>query len=183
MTVEIETITRTIESFEIEENQLREKLKSHKDCCFYLVSDDHVQLAKVSEEMISDALLPHIQEVRVFNETMEIRCIRKGDKFIYRQCTDKKSEKGGNVHYIDEMHKLWGTVQSKGDGFSVLRERRGTSIKIPSEEYAMGSQIALCYRKYITFQDKDFVHDTPFSYSIDDTRLVRFCEFTGGAPK
>lgn len=122
----------------------------------------------------------YIQEVRIFDKDMEIKITRTQQGFVWRKRQDSENETGKmTLDYIDECYKLWGSITEVGDGFSVLKENRGTTIVIP-RKYEVNQQIGLVFRKYISFQDKDLVTEQPFSYQIIDERLVKYCEFKGG---
>ncbi len=155
-------------------------IKTFPNKDLYMVTDYAVYLGKVQGEklMLIDAEpeSQFIQEVRIFSKSEETKITRVKDDFIWRTRADqsKKNDSVPTIYYVDETHKLWGTVKDVQNGWTYLKEVRGTQIAVPYERYKNGQQIGLVFRKYIEFQDWDLASGQPFSYQITDERLVKY---------
>ncbi|MEI3611533.1 type III-D CRISPR-associated protein Csx19 [Pseudogracilibacillus sp. SO30301A] len=158
-------------------------IKNFKHSYLYLVTDYAVYLGKVQDHEIklidAEPDVQLIQEVRIFNQSEETKITRMKDRFVWRTRKDE-IKTGKNIIYIDETHKLWGTVTDTQAGWSCLREKRGASIAVPGN-FKKGQEIGLVFRKYVEFQDWDLATKQPFAYEIVDERLVNYVNWKEAA--
>lgn len=155
----------------IKASELLAFIQEHEKSYAYIETASEVSLCDIKDIKLNT---DYVQEVRLFTEQAETKIVRRdANTFIWRTIQD--GSEGEPTVYIDETHKLWGTVACS-ERKNVLTEQRGTTITVPiaSEK---GDQVGLVFRKYIVFQDKDFAGDTPFTYGIEDERLVKFVTF------
>lgn len=156
----------------IKASELLAFIQEHENSNAYIETASEVSLCHIKDIKLNT---DYVQEVRLFTEQVETKIVRRDtNTFIWRTIQD--GSEGEPTVYIDETHKLWGTVACSSKSKAILKEQRGTTITVPiaSEE---GEQVWLVFRKYIVFQDKDFAGDTPFTYGIEDERLVKFVTF------
>lgn len=168
----------------LREEDVLEFIKKQNGFNLYIVTDYEVFLGTVRDGQIlldrKDVPSPvFIQEVRVFIQEIEIKITRTAHSFVWRKRQDLVG-KDGPVDYIDECHKLWGSVTENNTQFLILKEDRGTTISVPKTIELHTEEIGLVFRKYISFHDKDFHKNQPFSYQIIDERLVKYCDFEKG---
>lgn len=158
------------------EEELIGFIKSFTNSDVYLVTDYAVYLGKIQDNEIklidTELDVQFIQEVRIFNLVEETKMTRMKDRFVWRTRKDE-IKTGKNITYIDEKHKLWGTVAYTKAGWSHLQEKRGASIAVPGN-FKKGQEIGLVFRKYVEFQDWDLATEQPFAYEIIDERLVNY---------
>lgn len=157
----------------IKASELLAFIQEHEKSYAYIETASKVSLCDIKD--IAKLNTDYVQEVRLFTEQAETKIVRRNaNTFIWRTIQD--GSEGEPTVYIDETHKLWGTVACSSKSKAILKEQRGTTITVPiaSEK---GEQVWLVFRKYIVFQDKDFAGDTPFTYGIEDERLVKFVTF------
>lgn len=177
-----EAINSIVTTGFLEETEVLDFIKRRGKGNLYIVADYGVFLGDIQDKRIvlfeGVPKAEFIQEVRIFTKIMETKITRTKKGFVWRKRSDDERKKT-NIDYIEECHKLWGKVTKVEKGFSILQEKRGTTIAIP-KRYEKGQKVGLVFRKYISFQDKDFATDQPFSYEIIDERLVAYCEFEEG---
>lgn len=156
----------------IKASELLAFIQEHEKSDAYIETASEVSLCHIKDIKLNT---DYVQEVRLFTEQAETKIVRRDtNTFIWRTIQD--SSEGEPTVYIDETHKLWGTVAGSSKSKTILKEQRGTTITVPIAS-KKGEQVGLVFRKYIVFQDKDFAGDTPFTYGIEDERLVKFVTF------
>lgn len=200
--MKIGKINSNVTTKTLEEDEVVDFIKRQANSDLYIVVDYGVFLGRVQDkeillwrerllenepiqkkQFVVETELPktkYIQEVRIFDKNMEVKITRTQQGFVWRKRQDSEAETGEiTLDYIDECYKLWGSVKKVGEDFSVLQEDRGTTIVIPGK-YEGDQKVGLIFRKYVSFQDRNFVTEQPFSYQIIDERLVTYCEFGEG---
>ena len=122
----------------------------------------------------------YLQEVRLFDETREVRLRRDGSRFAGRVIQDDLNDKvdgsvenierdtvkdtkkeAGNdtwkepVYCTDEVQKLWGEVKHSDQGWCLLESKRGTRIWVPVDFNVSRNDkwLGIRVRKYFSFPD------------------------------
>ncbi|MCI6465070.1 MAG: CRISPR-associated protein Csx19 [Faecalicatena sp.] len=115
----------------------------------------------------------YLQELRIFNETGELRLTPFEGRWIGRyrgsNIFNEKKVLQSNEYCIDEQQKIWGRVKDTSGLWSLLASERGTRIWVPEKEEAR--EWAVCLRKFMrmpNIEDKELVYQT-------DIRMVGFC--------
>ncbi|WP_341299984.1 CRISPR-associated protein Csx19 [Lysinibacillus sp. FSL H8-0500] len=169
------TIKSQMDTGRIPQEELLSFICAQKNGDIYIMADDAVYFGQLDNgkiKLYNDAQFEesYVQEVRVFDESKELKLIRRNSEFLWRT---RKDSQGNGMIYFDDTHKLWGRVAKSDGKWSVLQEGRGMKIAIP-REFKEKEHVVLVFRKYLAFQDWDLTIEQPFCYSIVDERLVKY---------
>lgn len=78
------------------------------------------------------ALPKDVLELRAFSGTGELHLVNAGGRLLGRVRTDETGQDSAATEVFDEEHLVWGTRATQCDGAVVLREDRGTVLRLPA---------------------------------------------------
>lgn len=176
---------RTSGQIQVEEAGKKIKENFHK-AYVYIVMTDGVALGKYTTDKfeirtrdgVTLNTIPweNVQELAVFDDSKELR-IRKGltgaGRLSSRLLSDK--EGSGELYVMDEVQKLWGSIEASENGWTKLSSARGSRIWVPKifcsgdrEEKIVGLKV----RKYLDFPKAT---ENQGLTRQEDERFVGFC--------
>ncbi len=109
-----------------------------------------------------------LKRLRVFNQVEELHIWKKNGKMIGRY---RKDGEGEDVDVIESNQVIFGTDFEYLDGYTLLKEQRGTNLVLPGKWEANNNskRVAVRTRHYI-----EYINGYQASYC--DSRLVDFVQ-------
>lgn len=119
----------------------------------------------------------NLEELRLFSAIGELHVWKQDSELLNRLRIDKDTVRGDEKveeHYIhEECHVMWGTDVGPHGDWSLLKEARGTNIRIPFQ-ISTTDQLPLKYKvcNYAIFDDNGIIQ-------FKDARLCGFVDKDG----
>ena len=146
--------------------------------CFgiYEQDDFFVGLADATDPTPLD--WEYLQELRIFDREKELLLVPSDGGWNGRIRIDDGEDDSAKEYVLDECQKLWGKLDPENGipGWSLLASERGTRIQIPMNPGELGSEAAICVRRYMRIPDVLKSEELVFE---NDIRMADVCPWKG----